>query len=114
MDVERLVEARQLCPPSGVSHHLRDETVGGETIVEHDDEVAAHCVAGIDHLAHAFNADIEATSMQVGDDGDGQALAGPTPRRPQPVVRDNDVMGGLGGSIGGSAWQYHPGKASET
>lgn len=77
MDVERRVEARQLRRPGGVWHDLRDETVGGEIIVEHDDEVAAHRVAGIDHLAHAFNADIEATSMQVSDDGDGQALAGP-------------------------------------
>lgn len=57
---------------------MRTSVKAGRTpAMPYDDEVAAHRVAGIDHLAHAFNADIEATSMQVSDDCDGQALAGP-------------------------------------
>ena len=54
--------------------------MGGEIVAHQHDQIAAERIAGIDHLAHAREAHIGAAGMDVGDDGDGQALARPASR----------------------------------
>ena len=56
-------------------HALGHETMGGEKIAEHDDEIAAERVGGIDHLPHALTPHIGAAGVQVGDHGDREALS---------------------------------------
>ena len=83
IDAERRAQARQARPPRPVRRHsFGDETMGGEIIAEHHDEIAVERIGGIDHLAHAREPHIGAAGVQVGDDRDGQALAvGPARRR---------------------------------
>ena len=71
VDAERGAQAGKLGRPGGRRHALGDETVGGEIIAQHHDQIGLERLRGIDHLAHARDPHIGAAGVDVGDHGDG-------------------------------------------
>ena len=111
IDAEPRLEPPELGRPGGMRHMLGDETMGGEIIAEHDDQVGVERLRGVDHLAHARDAHIGAAGMQIGNDGDGQPVRGGPVRRHRPVVGDDEIVGGLRRRIGGGARHRQAGAA---
>jgi hypothetical protein len=75
IDAERRVQARQFRRPDRMRHTLGDEMMGGKKIAEHNGEIAAEFIGGIDHLPHAVETHVGASSVQIGDDRDREALS---------------------------------------
>ena len=101
INAERRLEAGKLGRPGRVRHPLGDETMGGEKVAQHHDKIGVESLRGIDHLRNARDAHVGSARMQVGNDGDAEAVAlGPGGRR-RPVAGNDQIVRGFGGGIDG-------------
>jgi len=74
-DAEPRLEAGERGGPHRVRNALGDEPMGGEIVAQHDDQVGLEPLRGVDHFAHARQSHVRSAGMDVGDRGDGEALA---------------------------------------
>lgn len=100
VDAERGAQARKLGCPGRRRHAFCNKGMRREIIAKHDDEIAAESITRIHHLAHATDAHVRSTGMQVGNDGNGEAAPfGPRWGR-QAIVGDHQIPRRLRGGIG--------------
>src|SRR5215831_8831330 len=75
IDAERRVQAGEFAGPRGVRHALSDKAMRGKEITEHDCQITAQIIGGVDDLANPFETHIRATGVQSGNNSDGQRSA---------------------------------------